>query len=131
MAEDERFRTNAARVRNRQALYDLLAEMTAGKPQEQWVDGLTAAGVPCGPVNTIDQVFSHPQVQARDMEIHMTHPAAEGEVSLIGNPVKYSKTTADYRRPPPMLGQHSEDVLVELLGLNQAEMAELREKGII
>ena len=131
LAEDERFRTNAARVRNREALYDLLAEMTARKPQDEWVEGLTAAGVPCGPVNTIDQVFAHPQVQARDMEIHMTHAAAQGQVSLIGNPIKYSKTTADYRRAPPTLGQHSEDVLVELLGLGSAEMAELREKGII
>ena len=86
---------------------------------------MTAAGVPCGPVNTIAQV------QARDMEIHMTHPAAQDEVSLIGNPIKYSKTTADYRRAPPMLGQHTEDVLAELFGLGAAEIAELREKGII
>jgi len=131
LAEDERFRTNAARVRNREALYARLAEITAGKSQDEWVDGLTAAGVPCGPVNAIDQVFAHPQVQARDMEIRMAHPAAQGEVSLIGNPIKYSKTTADYRRPPPTLGQHSEDVLVELLGLKETEMAELREKGVI
>jgi crotonobetainyl-CoA:carnitine CoA-transferase CaiB-like acyl-CoA transferase len=92
---------------------------------------LTAAGVPCGPVNTIDQTFAHPQVRARDMEIRMTHPATRDEVSLIGNPIKYSETAADYRRPPPMLGQHTQGVLEELLGLGAAEVAALREKGIV
>jgi crotonobetainyl-CoA:carnitine CoA-transferase CaiB-like acyl-CoA transferase len=131
LAEDARFQTNAARVRNREALYELIVDITQGMPQDAWVEGLTAAGVPCGPVNTIDQAFAHPQVQARDMEIKMTHPATGDEVSLIGNPIKYSETTADYRRPPPMLGQHTRGVLEELLGLGAAEVAALREKGVV
>ena len=131
LTEDARFRTNAARVRNREALYELIADITQGRPQDAWVEGLTAAGVPCGPVNTIDQTFAHPQVRARDMEIRMAHPATRDEVSLIGNPIKYSETTADYRRPPPMLGQHTDGVLEELLGLGAAEVAALREKGIV
>jgi crotonobetainyl-CoA:carnitine CoA-transferase CaiB-like acyl-CoA transferase len=131
LAEDARFQTNAARVRNREALYELIVDITQGMPQDAWVEGLTAAGVPCGPVNTIDQAFAHPQVQARDMEIRMTHPATGDEVSLIGNPIKYSETTADYRRPPPMLGQHTRGVLEELLGLGAAEVAALREKGVV
>ncbi len=131
LAEDARFQTNAARVRNREALYELIVDITQGMPQDAWVEGLTAAGVPCGPVNTIDQAFAHPQVQARDMEIRMTHPATGHEVSLIGNPIKYSETTADYRRPPPMLGQHTQGVLEELLGLGAAEVAALREKGVV
>ncbi len=131
LADDARFRTNAARVRQRETLYALLAEITAAKPQDHWVDGLTAAGVPCGPVNTIDQVFAHPQVQARDMEIRMSHPAAQGEISLIGNPIKYSKTPADYRRAPPLLGEHTEEVLAELLGLGAAEVAALRARGVV
>ncbi len=131
LTEDARFQTNAARVRNRETLYELIADITQGMPQDAWVEGLTAAGVPCGPVNTIDQAFAHPQVQARDMEIRMTHPATGHEVSLIGNPIKYSETTADYRRPPPMLGQHTQGVLEELLGLGAAEVAALREKGVV
>ncbi len=131
LAEEERFRTNAARVRNREALYPLIAEITAGRPQDHWVEGLTAAGVPCGPVNTIDQVFAHPQIQARDMEIRMAHPATGDEVSLIGSPIKYSETPADYRQAPPMLGQHTEEVLQELLGLGAQEVAALRAKGVV
>jgi len=131
LTEDARFQTNAARVRNRETLYELIADITQGRPQDAWVEGLTAAGVPCGPVNTIDQAFAHPQVRARDMEIRMTHPATGHEVSLIGNPIKYSETTADYRRPPPMLGQHTQGVLEELLDLGAAEVAALREKGVV
>ncbi len=131
LAEDARFQTNAQRVRNREALYALISDITAGRPQDAWVEGLTAAGVPSGPVNTIEQAFAHPQVRARDMEIKMTHPAARDEVSLIGNPIKYSETAADYRRAPPMLGQHTEAVLKELLGLGAAEVSALRDKGIV
>ena len=131
LAAEERFKTNAARVRNREALYEIIAGITAKRPQDDWVNGLTAAGVPCGPVNTIDQVFAHPQVQAREMEIKMAHPAAGEEVSLIGSPIKYSETPADYRRAPPMLGQHSDEVLEELLGLGASEVAALRDKGIV
>jgi crotonobetainyl-CoA:carnitine CoA-transferase CaiB-like acyl-CoA transferase len=131
LAEDDRFRNNAARVRNREALYASIAEITARRPQDEWVEGLTAVGVPCGPVNTIEQTFAHPQVQARDMQIRMTHAATGGEVSLIGSPIKYSETPADYRRAPPMLGQHTEEVLEELLGLGPTEVAALREKGIV
>jgi len=131
LAEDARFRTNAVRVRHREALYALLADLTVGRPRDAWVDGLTAAGVPCGPVNTIDQVFAHPQVQAREMEITMAHPATRGGVSLIGNPIKYSETAADYRLAPPILGQHTDEVLGELLGLGVAEVAALRERGVV
>jgi crotonobetainyl-CoA:carnitine CoA-transferase CaiB-like acyl-CoA transferase len=131
LADDPRFVTNAGRVRHRATLYALLEEITAGKTRDHWVEGLTAAGVPCGPVNTIDQVFAHPQVQARDMEIRMTHPAAGGEVSLIGSPIKYSETAADYRRPPPMLGEHTQEVLEELLGLGAEDVARLRERGLV
>ena len=93
---------------------------------------LTAPGVPCGPVHTIDEVFAAPQVRHRGM--HITLPYAEaagGKIELIGNPIKYSKTPVDYRRPPPKLGEHSEEVLEELLDLSPEEIAQLRDAGTI
>ncbi len=132
LGEDPRFVNNAARVRNREALYAVLLEATRLKTQDEWVDGLTRMGVPCGPISTIDQVFAHPQVRARDMEISMPHPAAAGgQVSLIGNPIKYSETPADYRRAPPTLGQHTDELLAELLDLSADEIGGLRDDGVV
>ena len=112
LAEDPRFTTNELRVRNRKALYDLLPEITRAKTQAEWVDGLAKLGVPCSPVNTVDQVFADPQVRSRGMQISLPHPlAGKGSVDLIGNPIKFSETPVDYRRPPPTLGQHTEEVL--------------------
>jgi crotonobetainyl-CoA:carnitine CoA-transferase CaiB-like acyl-CoA transferase len=132
LAHDPRFATNEQRVMNRRALYDLLEEVMRHKTQGEWVEGLARLGVPCSPVNTVDQVFADPQVRARGMQIAMPHPlAAKGDVDLIGNPIKYSATPVAYRRPPPYLGQHTDEVLGELLKLSGSEMAELRNKGVI
>src|SRR5882724_4238956 len=132
LAYDPRFSTNEQRVMNRRALYDLLEEVMRRKTQGEWVEGLAELGVPCSPVNTVDQVFADPQVRARGMQIAMPHPlAAKGDVDLIGNPIKYSATQVTYRRPPPYLGQHTDEVLGELLKLSGSEMAELRNKGVI
>jgi crotonobetainyl-CoA:carnitine CoA-transferase CaiB-like acyl-CoA transferase len=129
LASDPRFATNADRVRNRAALYALLPELMRRKSQAEWVQGLAPLGVPCSPVNTVDQVFADPQVQARGMKVSVPHPLA-GSVDLIGNPLKLSATPVTYRRPPPTLGQHTEEVLQEL-GLGAAEIAELRAAGAI
>ncbi len=91
--------------------------------------GLEAAGLPCGPVNTIDRVFEDPQVLHREMKISMSH--AGGEVSLIGSPLKLSVSPVSYRRPPPTLGEHTDEVLKNLLGLGDAERQSLRDAGII
>jgi crotonobetainyl-CoA:carnitine CoA-transferase CaiB-like acyl-CoA transferase len=132
LAEDPRFANNAARVRNREALYAILSEVTRQKTQDEWVDGLTRMGVPSGPISTIDQVFAHPQIGAREMEISMPHPAAAGgQVSLIGNPIKYSETPADYRRAPPTLGQHTDELLADLLDLSADEIGALRDDGVV
>lgn len=132
LAEDPRFATNELRVRNRKALYDLLPEITRAKTQAEWVDGLAKLGVPCSPVNTVDQVFADPQVRSRGMQISLPHPlAGKGSVDLIGNPIKFSETPVDYRRPPPTLGQHTDEVLRELLDLPDTELADLRERGVI
>ncbi len=131
LAADPRFVTNDARVRNRDELYRLLPALTRAKPQAAWVDGLARLGVPCGPVNDIGQVFADPQVQARGMRITLPHPlAGTGTVDLIGNPLKLSATPVDYRRPPPTLGQHTDEVLREL-GLDEAELRTLRAEGAI
>jgi crotonobetainyl-CoA:carnitine CoA-transferase CaiB-like acyl-CoA transferase len=129
LAADERFITNAARVRNRDAVIDLLAPVLRRHTMSHWLDGLEARGVPCGPVNDIAAVFEDPQVKARGMKITMPHPA--GEVDLIASPVKMSATPVTYRRPPPTLGQHTDEILAELLGLNEAERAQLRESEVI
>ena len=102
------------------------------KTTGEWVEGLAGLGVPCGPVNTLDQVFADPQVQARGMRIDLPHPsAAAGTVPLVANPLKMSLTPPGYRHSPPTLGQHTDEVLDELLGLGEAERAELRAAGTI
>ncbi|NIA70252.1 CoA transferase [Pelagibius litoralis] len=132
LAEDERFLTNASRVRNREALYALLPDITRQKPQKAWVEGLAELGVPSGPVNTVDQVFADPQVLARDMKISMPYAgSAKAEVDLIGNPIKFSETPVDYRFAPPRAGQDSDSVFEELLDIGPEERARLRGKGVI
>ncbi|HHN72904.1 MAG TPA: CoA transferase, partial [Thermopetrobacter sp.] len=114
LAADTRFATNAARVRNREALIPLLAARLAHMTRAEIVAGLEARGVPAGPVNSLADVFASEQVAARDMRIEMPHPlAADGRVPLIGNPVRFSRTPVSYRRPPPLCGEHTEEVLRE------------------
>ena len=132
LAKDPRFVTNELRVKNRTAIYDLLPDITRRKTQAEWIAGLAKLGVPCSPVNTVDQVFADPQVRQREMQIRLPHPlAADGMVDLIGNPIKYSGTPVDYALPPPYLGQHTEEVLRELLEMPESEIAGLRERGIV
>lgn len=132
LAEDKRFQTNASRVRNREALYAMLPDITRQKTQKTWVEGLAEIGVPSGPVNTLDQVFADPQVLARDMKITMPYPGSQRtEVDLIGNPIKFSETPVDYRFAPPRAGQDSDSILEELLDISPEERARLRGKGVI
>jgi len=132
LARDPRFATNADRVRNRAALYEILPEITRHKTQKFWVEGLAELGVPAGPVNTLDQVFSDPQVLSRDMKISLPYPGSKsGRVDLIGNPIKFSETPVEYRFAPPRVGQDSDSVLEELLEIGPEERAQLRGKGVI
>ncbi|MCH8036406.1 MAG: CoA transferase [Proteobacteria bacterium] len=132
LADDEKFSTNEARVRNRDELIERLAPVLAGRASRHWIEGLAARNVSCGPINTLDQVFADPQVVARGMKLEMPHPAVGGApVPLIASPIRMSATPPSYRHPPPMLGQHTDEVLAELLGLDQAELAGLRERGVI
>ena len=132
LAADPRYATNAQRLRNRDALTPVIADLIAAHPIRHWVEGLTKVNVPCSPINSIDQVFADPQVKARNMEIAMPHPAAGDEVvRLIGSPIKMSESPVSYRRPPPTLVQHSAEVLHELLGLKPDQIDGLRRRGVI
>ena len=128
---DERFATNAARVANRQLVTDTLAPVLRGQPTAWWVERLEAIGVGCGPINTLSEVFADPQVQARGAVVTLPHQASPDGVRVLANPVRLSATPTDYRRPPPLLGQHTDEVLAERLGLDGAALDGLRARGVI
>jgi formyl-CoA transferase len=130
LARDERFLTNPLRVKNRELLVPLLADMVAQKPRDAWIDLLESVGVPCGPINNLDEVFANPQVRARGMEVKLAHPLA-GEVKLVRSPMKMSATPATSDQAPPLLGQHTDEVLAEVLGKSIDEIAALREKKVL
>jgi formyl-CoA transferase len=130
LASDARFATNPMRVLHRTTLVPLLAEMVKTRTRQEWISALEAAGVPCGPINGVDEVFDDPQVQARGLQVDLPHPSA-GKVRLVGSPIKMSATPPACRMPPPLLGQHTDQVLHQLLGLNSAEIEALRDKKII
>ena len=130
LAQDARFLTNADRVRNRDTLVPEVARLAQQRSTESWLLTLGAIGVPCGPINDIAQTFAHPQVQHRNMKIDLDHPAS-GKVPLIANPIRFIEHPLVYSRPPPMLGQHTEEVLADLLGLDGSRIAALREAQII
>ena len=109
-----RFATNSARVANRDELIPLIRQVTVFRTTAEWIAALEQAGVPCGPINDLAQVFADPQVQARGTRIRMAHPLA-GEVDLVANPIRLSRTPVDYRRPPPLLGEHNTEVLTDWL----------------
>jgi len=132
LAADERYTTNARRVKNRDGLTPVLADIIASKSIAHWVEGLVGVNVPCSPINTIDQVFNDPQVVARKMKINMPHPHLSGEtMDLIASPLRLSRSPVSYRQAPPQLGEHTAEVLEELLEMDEKKMAALREKGVI
>ncbi|MFP6710982.1 MAG: CaiB/BaiF CoA-transferase family protein [Rhodospirillales bacterium] len=132
LSSDERFTTNDMRVRNRDELTEILNAVTEQEPTDYWLDGLDKIKIASGPINRIDQAFANPQVLAREMEIEMNHPAAgDKPVKMIGSPIKMSATPVSYRRTPPMLGEHTDEVLGELLDLSPEDCAALRDKSVI
>jgi crotonobetainyl-CoA:carnitine CoA-transferase CaiB-like acyl-CoA transferase len=130
LARDPRFATNAARVRNRDALTALVQKALATQRVAHWTERLSAAGVPCGPVNDIAQVFADPHLQHRGARVEMEHPLA-GTLPLLASPLRLSQTPVEYRLPPPLLGEHTEAVLSRLLGLSAVEIAELRRASVL
>ena len=132
LLQDTRFTTNADRVVNRDALIEIMVPLLAAKPSDHWLEGMEKLKIGCGPINNIDGVFSDPQVNDRDMVIKMPHTALNGaSVPLVGNPLRLSETAVSYRHPPPLLGEHTDQVLSEVLGTDEAERKTLREAGVI
>jgi formyl-CoA transferase len=127
---DPRFSTNAARVTNRDALDPILDELMRKKTTAEWVEALEAAGVPCGPINNVKEVFENPQVVARGLRVEIPHPTA-GKVSLIRSPMRFSETPIEYNTPPPLLGQHTDDVLRDVLGKSTDDIAALKKNGVV
>jgi crotonobetainyl-CoA:carnitine CoA-transferase CaiB-like acyl-CoA transferase len=129
-ADDPRFASNRARVAHRTELIALIRQATVFRTTAQWVEALQSAGVPCGPINDLAQVFADPQVLARGLKVDMPHPTA-GQVPQVASPIRLSATPVEYHSPPPLLGEHTEAVLARLLGLDAAAITSLREAGVI
>jgi crotonobetainyl-CoA:carnitine CoA-transferase CaiB-like acyl-CoA transferase len=130
LLSDPRFATNPIRVQNRQLVTDTLTPVMKSKTTAEWIDALEALKIGCGPINTLEQVFADPHVQARDMVVEMAHGSGE-KVKVIANPVKLSATPPSYRSAPPVLGEHTNAVLSDVLKMSASDIAALKEKGIL
>lgn len=129
-AQDARFATNAARLAHRDVLIPLLRECTVLRGTREWIALLEQHAVPCGPIHTVADVFADPQVRARGLQMAMDHPQA-GAVPLVASPIRLSDTPVQYRAAPPQLGQHTDAVLRERLGLSAQAIAALRQEGVL
>jgi crotonobetainyl-CoA:carnitine CoA-transferase CaiB-like acyl-CoA transferase len=129
LAADSRFATNAARVENRAALVPILQVLLAGRTTQDWVGALEAAGVPCGPINDLAQVFADPHVQARGLVVEVPHPLA-GTVPVVASPMRLSQTPVRHGTPP-LLGEHTRQVLGDVLGMGEAEIEALQRDRVI
>jgi formyl-CoA transferase len=127
---DERFRTNVSRVKNRDDLVPMIQAKFREKPAAHWIDTLTGIGVPCGPINNIKQVFDDPHIKSRGMRVEVDHPRG-GKISMLANPARLSVTPPSYERVPPQLGEHTDEVLRNVLSLDNAAIEALRSAGII
>jgi crotonobetainyl-CoA:carnitine CoA-transferase CaiB-like acyl-CoA transferase len=129
-ASDERFATNPQRVRNRHELIEILKELFLERDIEDWLSLCESIGLPAAPIHSMDQVFADPQSIARDMRVEIQHPTA-GTISLVGSPHKIPTAPPSFRYPPPLLGQHTEEILHNLLGYETEAMDQLRKRGVV
>ncbi len=130
LAGDPRFARNQDRVRHRAVLVPILEEVMKARPKAQWLAELEQAKVPCGPINNLAEVFADPQVNERGMVTHWQHPL-RADLRLVSSPMKLSATPVQTQRPPPLLGQHTEEVLRELLDCNDDRLSELKDRKVI
>ncbi len=130
MLGDPRFATNQDRICHRNELNAILEPIFLSRPKQHWIDALAEAGVPCGPVNELHEVFADPQVREREMVVHMQHPRRDA-MPMLANPIRLSRTPVQYRMPPPDLGQHTDEVLAQLPGYDAARRRQLRDDGVI
>lgn len=130
LADNPLYSENPMRVKHREQLVPLLEEMTRKKTKAQWIALLEKANVPCGPINNFQEVFENEQVKARDIQMNVPHPTA-GSMKLVASPIRLSKTPVEVRMAPPTLGQHTDEILRERLGLNAQDINSLRENGSI
>jgi len=130
LARDARFATNEARVRNRELVVATLQATLRGKSAVYWTEKLAAAGVPCGPINDIAAVFADGHVQHRGMRVEMQHPLT-GTLAVVGSPLRLSETPVEYKLPPPLLGQHTDEVLTGVLGMGRSEIERLQAQAVI
>ena len=129
LAEDERFATNRGRVDHRETLIPKLAKLIAARTRDWWLTELERVSVPCGPINTLEQVFGDEQIQAREMRRTLRHPTL-GDIPSVANPIRFSESEVQYRSAPPSLGADTDEILREL-GQDAAAIARLKERGII
>jgi len=127
---DERFCTNSARVQNRDLVVAALDDLFGTRDAAHWLALCEQVGLPAGPINTVDSVFADPQVQAREMRVTAQH-SKDGEVPLLNSPLRIPTAPTSIRRAPPTLGEHTEEVLAEMLGLDAASVAALRQEGVV
>jgi len=130
LASEARFQTNAGRVKNRNALVEILQKIFCQRATTEWIEQLTAAGIPAGPINTVAQALAEPQVAAREMIVEIMHPSGE-PLKFLGPVPKFSATAARIQSPPPLLGQHTDEVLRELLQMNDDQIEQFRQHQII
>jgi formyl-CoA transferase len=129
LAGDPRFKTMPDRIRNREVLIPIVQDIMKGCSNRDWIERLDAANVPCGPINNYEEVFEDPQVRHRGLKIEMPHPLS-GSMAGVASPMRFSKTPVEYAAPPPLLGQHTRDVLSDVLGIGNEELDRLAAQKI-
>ncbi|KAK5017786.1 hypothetical protein LTR60_001784 [Cryomyces antarcticus] len=129
-AKDERFFTNNVRVKNRNVLEDMIEAETKKKTTKEWLDVFEGSGLPYAAINDIQSTLSHEHVLARDMVKEVEHPTC-GPIKLVNTPVKYSFSTPSIRTPPPTLGQHTDEILTDVLGMSDSDVKSLRSEGVV
>jgi crotonobetainyl-CoA:carnitine CoA-transferase CaiB-like acyl-CoA transferase len=130
LARDPRFSTNPQRVANRDVLIPIVRDIVRQRSRHDWIEALEAAGVPCGPINDIQEVFENPQVRHRGMRVDIPHPAGVA-CATVASPMRFSATPVTYDAPPPLLGHHTREVLEGVLGLGEAAIAALAAQGVV